>query len=128
MQKKTKIFYILLLLFVLALTACGQEEAEPVYGYLPTYLNVSEQVFKGVRRFAVAEEGIYTASENGGAMKRYDFRAEQTDKLFSIPNEDFILGVSIGGNSSLDDSGRQIVMLEWGDYARCGSFYARSSK
>lgn len=98
-RKKPKIFYILLLLCVLALTACGQEEAESVYGYLPTYLNVPELVFKGAKDYALAEEGIYTVPENSGAVKRYDFRTDETDKLFSLPQGELAQKVAIGGNS-----------------------------
>lgn len=99
-RQNNKGFLIGLMLFlILALTACGQEEAEPVYGYQPTFLTVPEQVFKGVRDFAAAEEGIYLVPENSSTVKLYDFRTDETDKLFTLSNKESILKVGIGGDS-----------------------------
>lgn len=98
--RKPGIFYcILLFVVLLAMAGCGQEEAEPVYGYQPTYLTVPEQTFKGVKDFALAEEGIYMVPENSGTVKLYDFRTDETDKLFTLSSEEFILKVGIGGDS-----------------------------
>lgn len=106
MDRKTRYSGILagiLLLCALALASCGkEEEPEPEYGYLPTFVSVPDKVSRGVllNQYDFTEEGIYMmTADTGGSVSVYDPDSGEKQKLFSLPGDVWPHKICVGGPS-----------------------------
>lgn len=90
------------LLCALALGSCGrEEEPEPEYGYLPTFVSVPAGDSRNVSYLQCdfAEEGIYMVTSGmGGAVSLYDPDSGEKQKLFSLPDNVWAQKILAGGS------------------------------
>lgn len=98
----------LMLLCTLLTTACSQEAEEPEEGWIATFVSVPDKVFSNVMFYDAAEEGVYTvANTAGGAVSLYALDTEEEKKLFSLAEDEYALGMCVGG----DAQERKLLLL-----------------
>lgn len=103
-RKYCRLFAGLALGCIILLSACGKEK-EPMYGYLPVFVNIPDIVLNDVNVYGMTEESIYTLENQRGAIcSRYDMETGEPQELFILPADEYPLGIGI-------DENRQLLVL-----------------